>query len=174
MMVKGMMVKASPCDYCKAPERLCPYCEYGGHSIKAEFAGGISVADIATITGAIGSVEIIWNGQPVTRVPVGGVFGVRAVGVWAHNPGGGEWDIKLTAIEIPATGDVETVANLGTFPQEMINYGNQYFSQNIGTANFDLNDIPKLVMPNRDLRLRVRLWGYPFRSGTVAVPRSAW
>ena len=140
-----------------------PRLRSGPHSVKA----------IATITGAIGSVEIIWHSQPVTKVPVGDVFSIRAVNVWANNPGAGAWEIKLTCIEIPTTGDAATIPNLGTFPAEMTQYKNNGYSPNIGTANFDLTDLAQLIMPNKDLRLRVRLWGYPFWDGP-AIARSEW
>lgn len=166
------IAKVTPCMVCKAPEYLCPHCEYGGHTVIAEYGSGIAVADVAVITGGIQAVEVRWNGQAVTKVPVGQNFNIRAI-IQATNPGGGQWEIGLTSIEIPATGDFRTVNNLGTLPATYAHGKNNGVSNGIGPGYFDLTDLGQLVMPDRDVRLRVVLWGYPFWNGP-AIDRSNW
>jgi len=175
MQVAPALVKASPCDYCHAPERLCPFCKFGGRPVSVGFGPGISVADVAVITGQIQKVEIMWNGQSVTKVPVGQNFNIRAT-IVANNPGGGFWQIGLTVIEIPATGQATgqgEVANLGTFANSTIGKNNG-ISTGIGSGYFDITDLGSFVMPNTDLRLRVKLWVYPFQDTSVLPDRSAW
>lgn len=164
------LVRASPCDYCKAPERLCPYCQYGGREVSIGIDGGFRLPTYGVMVGSIGSAVAMWENQEVTQVPVGGLFAVRAKNFTIQNPGGGDWDLALTVVRIPAAGDINTVVNLGTFK----NKSSWRSHSGTGAKTSSYQDISddvvssasgyKFVMPNENLRLRVRLWGFPFRA----------
>jgi len=196
------LVKASPCDYCKAPERLCPYCEYGGRSVSLDFINGINYRSgglpaYGVMTGSIESVVVRWGSTDLVspaKVPVGDLFHIRVIGVNAQNPGSGDWDVAVTVAEIPATGALGTptvsgVENTGQYKNlfrqggynGLDGSGTGSWSGTSGTTHgpgasysgagyFDVTHFRSVgqaeadgqfKMPNKDLRLRVMLWGFP-------------
>ncbi|MFH1031116.1 MAG: hypothetical protein V1767_00895 [Chloroflexota bacterium] len=156
------LIKANPCDYCHAPERLCPYCEYGGHSVKVNFDKGFAVPAIANITGTINRVEILWKNQGVTKVPKGEPFLVRVHHNALTNPGGGQWQADATVIATDGT-----LPNVGG--SKVATYG----GNTITAGWIDCKDLGNLIMPDHDVTLRIKLWAYPFYNDTPPV-RSDW
>lgn len=158
-----MQLKVSPCAACEErlkPDKLCAWCEFGGHSVKLQVASGIVVPDVANISGSIQKVDIIWNGQPVTKVPVGEKFDVNMYFA-AYNSGGGCWCIAGTV-----------VATDNTLPNYEISKNN-CVSTSMGPGYITPNKYGQLTMPNHDITLRVKLWGFPLHND-VPPDRSLW
>ena len=119
-----------------------------------------SVKDVATISGLIIKLDVMWKGQVVTKVPMGDVFDINMT-FQASNPGGGAWCIAGTVIALD-----------GTFPNYEIAKNNG-FSTTMGPGYITLNKYGRFMMLNKDLILRVKLWGYPFHNDTPP-DRSTW
>jgi len=119
-----------------------------------------AVKSLGSMGGEILKVDVMWNGSAVTKVPAGDKFDIN-MSFQASNSGGGEWCIAGTVI-VPD----------GTLPNYEIAKNNGV-STTMGPGYITLNKYGQLTMPNNDITLRVRLFGYPFYNDTPP-DRSLW
>ncbi len=119
-----------------------------------------AVKSLGSMGGSILKVDVMWNGSAVTKVPAGDKFDIN-MSFQASNSGGGEWCIAGTV-----------TAPDGTLPNYEIAKNNG-ISTTMGPGYITLNKYGQLTMPNNDITLRVRLFGYPFYNDTPP-DRSLW
>ena len=116
-----------------------------------------------TPTGSsITEVVIEYKGQATTEVPAGERFEVYARGV-AANPGALVWEVLYTMISTDGTiacyNPTDASGSSYTTPRVKV------------TANSISGKEP--IMPNKDITLRIKLWGNDHR-GMTLPPISEW